>query len=261
LDSVRVHAADKEQPAATQTLDSVGSEAERLNIENIKQKYWARGDESELGVVQNRMYTKTRKFELGVYAGVVATDPFLSVYSLTGTLSYHFNEYISVGFFGRKDWSTPSSALVFLRNPYPNGANSNTSTNDPRWYLGSEVMASILYGKLSLIGKAIIHYDFHFIGGLGMTSTYSGNYFTPSVGVGQQFYITRWMTLRADYRLMIYKETIVQRNPSPSSPLDTPIGDRTNFSNSISVGLSFLVDPFGKKAPAEDTSATGAPKK
>src|SRR5690606_17566597 len=76
---------------ATQTLDGINSEAERVNIENIKQKYWARGDEGELGVVQNRMYTKTRKFELGVYTGVVATDPFLSVYSLSGTFAFHFN--------------------------------------------------------------------------------------------------------------------------------------------------------------------------
>jgi outer membrane beta-barrel protein len=244
--------------AAPNSLDAVGSEAERLNIENIKQKYWARGDESELGVVQNRMYTKARKFELGVYAGVIATDPFLSVYSLNASLGYHFNEYLSVAVFGTKDWATPSSALVFLRNPYPNGAGSDTSTNEPKWFVGAEAMASVLYGKLSLVGKAIIHYDFHFLGGLGVTNTESGKYFTPSFGVGQQFYITRWMTLRTDYRLMIFNETILQKVGSPSSPVGTPIGSRTNFSNSVSVGLSFLIDPFGKKAPAEDTSAAGA---
>jgi hypothetical protein len=44
------------------------------------------------------------------------------------------------------------------------------------------------------------------------------------VGVGQQFYLTRWLTLRADYRLMMYKETIVQRiDGSAASPLGTPV--------------------------------------
>ena len=204
----------------------MGSEAERLNIENIKQKYWARGDESELGVVQNRMYTKSKKFELGLYAGVVATDPFLSVYSLGASLNYNFNEYISLGVFGYKDYVSPSSALVFLRNPYPNGAGSDTSTNEPRWFMGTlKPSPACLYGKLSLIGKAIIHYDFHFIGGVGVTSTESGKYFTPEIGVGQQFYLTRYMTLRADYRLMIHNETILQARSACLKP-DIGISDR-----------------------------------
>jgi outer membrane beta-barrel protein len=189
---------------------------------------------------------------------VVSTDPFLSVYSLDATLAYHFNEYISFGLFAMKHYVSPSSALELLRAPFPNGLGTNANTNDPKWYLGGEVNASILYGKLSLIGKAIIHYDFHFIGGLGAISTDSGTYFAPSVGVGQQFYLTRWLTLRADYRLMIYKETILQKvEGSSASPVGTPISDRTNYSNSISIGLSFLVDPFGKKAPAEETNAAG----
>lgn len=245
-------------PAAN-SLENAGDAAERVNIENIKQRYWARGDENELGVVQNRMYTKAHKFEIGLYGGVVSTDPFLTVYSLNGSIGYHFNEYLSLGVFGEKDWATPSSALQFLRNPYPNGAGSDTSTNNPYWYVGPEVMASVLYGKLSVLGKAIIHYDFHFIGGLGVTSTFSGDYVTPCVGVGQQFFITRWMTLRADYRLMMYNETILQQVGSPSSPNGTPLGTRMNYSNSISLGFSFLLDPFGKKAPAEDTSGGSVP--
>lgn len=243
---------------ATNTLEGSTTEAERVNIENIKQKYWARGDENELGVVQNRMYTKARKFELGVYGGIVSTDPFLSVYSLNATLGYHFNEYVSAAIFGIKHFVGASSALELLSSPYPNGIGTGTNTNEPNWYLGGEVMGSLLYGKLSVLGKAIIHYDFHVIGGLGAMSTESGKYFTPSIGVGQQFFITRNITLRTDYRLMVYSETILQKVSSPTSPPGTPIGTRINYSNSVSIGLSFLIDPFNKKAPAEETNAPGS---
>lgn len=259
LQPASASAADSAPKAAPNSLENVGTEAERLNIENIRQKYWARGDENELGVVQNRMYTKARKFELGVYGGVVSTDPFLSVYSLNASLGYHFSEYLSVAVFGVKYFVGPSSALELLQSPYPNGIGTGTNTNEPKWYVGGEVMGSLLYGKLSVIGKAIIHYDFHLIGGLGVMSTESGNYATPSVGVGQAFFITRNITLRTDYRLMIYNETILQKVSSNTSPPGTPIGTRVNYSNSISVGLSFLVDPFGKKAPAEDLSNPGTP--
>src|SRR5271166_4773557 len=79
-------------PPKTNSLENVGDEAERVNIETIKQKYWARGNEDELGVVQNRMYTKEHKFEFGLYGGVVSTDPFLTVYSASFSLAYHYNE-------------------------------------------------------------------------------------------------------------------------------------------------------------------------
>jgi outer membrane beta-barrel protein len=246
-------ASGKAAAPKTNTLETVGDEAERVNIEAIKQKYWARGNEEELGVVQNRMFTKERKFEFGLYGGVVSSDPFLSVYSTSLSIGYHFNEYFSFAVYAMKNFVNPSSALTFLRNPYPNGAGSDTSTNEPRWCLGGEVMASIMYGKLSLVGKAIIHYDFHFIGGLGITDTESGKYATPWLGVGQQFFITRWMTLRFDYRLMFYEERILQKVGSPSSPNGTYLGNRANWSNSINLGLSFLWGPSAKKASAEDT--------
>src|SRR5476649_915658 len=76
----------KVDTSSLHSLDDVsGSEAEHVNVENIKSKYWARGDESELGVVQNRLYSKEHKIEVGVFGGVVATDPFLQVNSVGGS--------------------------------------------------------------------------------------------------------------------------------------------------------------------------------
>ncbi|HTL13265.1 MAG TPA: hypothetical protein VL588_12295, partial [Bdellovibrionota bacterium] len=42
------------QSAAPQDSDAVA-------VDSIKEKYWARGDQTEIGVVQNRMYSKTHK--------------------------------------------------------------------------------------------------------------------------------------------------------------------------------------------------------
>lgn len=231
------------QPGSSEDIG--GGAAERVNVENIKEKYWARGDESELGVVQNRQYTKARKFDLGVFTGIVATDPFLSVKSLGGTLGFHFNEYFGVSLFGYKAFVSPSSAYEYLQRDLSTGAN----TNEPRWFLGAEGNASLIYGKLSVLGKLIIHYDLHFLGGMGVTATESGNNFTPYVGIGQQFYLSRLISLQIDYRLMHYNEAILQKVGSPSSPNGTFLGNRSNWANSISLGITFLIDPFGKKQP------------
>src|SRR5882724_4686107 len=82
-------------PSEPSLQPSDNGQGERVNVENIKQKYWARGDESELGVVQNRLYSKAGKFELALFGGLLSTDPFLNVTALGGSLGYHFSEYVS----------------------------------------------------------------------------------------------------------------------------------------------------------------------
>jgi outer membrane beta-barrel protein len=259
------HAADTKSKSATpvgpvnspSATDDSLSGAERVNVENIKEKYWARGDESELGVVQNRLYTKEHKFELGVFGGTAVSDPFLSVKSLGGLAGYHFSEYFSLNVMGFKEFVGPSSALELLQLPSGSGGLGTTAnTNEPRWFLGSEVAASFLYGKLSLIGKAIIHYDMHVLGGVGVTSTESGKYFTPYVGIGQQIYLSKWISLRLDYRLMEYSETILEK--VRPSLIGQSVGTRANYTNSIVLGLNFLINPFGKKIPADDTDASNS---
>src|SRR4051794_7458633 len=80
-------------PAAPSPEADAGG-AERVNVEGIKQKYWARGDESALSVVQNRLYSKEHKLQFSLLTGISATDPFLSVQTLGGSLGFNFTEYL-----------------------------------------------------------------------------------------------------------------------------------------------------------------------
>src|SRR5262245_27019074 len=69
--------------------------AEEADISKIKEKYWARGNEAEVGIVQNRIFSKRRKLELGFDFGTLFGDPFLSTKTLTFSGGYHFNEIYS----------------------------------------------------------------------------------------------------------------------------------------------------------------------
>lgn len=217
---------------------AMSTEAEQVNVDIIKEKYWARGDEAELGVVQNRAYSKALKLEAGVFGGFVTSDPFLNTKSSGLTLGFHFNEYFALHLMGFKSYVAPSSALTTFEETLKATTNNNPATG----FLGSEVAASFLYGKLSLIGKAIIYYDMHVLGGMGATLTETGNYFTPSIGIGQQVYLSKMISLRVDYRLMRYNETLVEKVITPK--LGEVLGSRVNWTNSITLGVDFLVDLF-----------------
>ncbi len=208
-------------------------EAEQVNVDAIKEKYWALGNETELGVVQNRAFTKKGKYELSVNLGVLYSDPFLDIKTLSFSAGYHVSEYLSFHLIAMKHLSAPSSALQTFQDTL----GATVSTNIPSTYLGAEGMGSLFYGKLSVLGKSIIYYDFYFLGGVGATNTESGTFVTPSLGLGQRFYINRLLSFRLDYRLMYYNEKILEKEvPTQLGQLR---GWRGNWSNTVNFGISF----------------------
>ena len=104
-------------------------------------------------------------------------------------------------------------------------------------------MGSLFYGKLSVLGKSIIYYDFYFLGGLGLTNTESGNYPTPSLGLGQRFYLNRTLSIRLDYRLFYFYENIVEK--VVPTMIGQIRGQRSNWNNTVNLGIN--LSTFGIK--------------
>lgn len=209
-------------------------DGEQVNLDAIKEKYWARGDETELGVVQNRTYSKKGKIDLTLMGGVLFSDPFLDVKTAGFSLGYHFSEYFSVHAVGIRHFVSGSTAL----QTFQQSLGATTNTNQPNYYIGAEANASLFYGKLSVLGKSIIYYDFLATGGGGITNTESGNYITPSLGIGQRFYLSKLASVRLDYRLQYYRETLIEKQIT--TKLGQPTGQRDNWSNVITLGVSFM---------------------
>lgn len=217
-------------PAAPKSTGAV-----EVDVEAVKEKYWAGGEKQELGVVQNRTYTKSRKLTLGVLGGITASDPFLSIYTLGFSTGYYFSEEWGIQVIGWKSLTKPSNALETLRDQ---GKDANT--NNHYGYVGAEVAWSLMYGKLSLLRSSIVYYDFYLMAGGGMTWTETGNYITPHAGVGQRFYVSKKFSVKLDYRMMVFKENLVEK--VITSKLGQSAGSRLNYSNSIVLGVDYLID-------------------
>ncbi len=206
---------------------------EKVEVDQIRERYWAQGNESELGVVQNRTFSKKGRFHLAVIGGVLTSDPFLNITQGGLHVGYYLTETWGLHLLGWKSWATGSAALLTFQDRM----GATTNYNAPLGYLGGEVSASILYGKLSLLGAAILHFDLHTLAGLGSTSTENGHFLTPSLGIGQQIHLSRNFSLRADYRVMSYNETIVEK--VVPQLLGQKVGERLNWTHAITFGVSF----------------------
>ena len=217
------------EPAAT-------TAPQKLNVDGLKQKYWEKTEESELRVVQNRVFIKAHRVEADIFGGFMSSDPFLSVKALGLALSYHLNESFSIGGFYLKELVKRSSALEDLETQVGRTAN----TNPPQSYIAAEGTWSPIYGKLALLGESIIHYDLHLALGAGTTKTVNGSYMTVHAGIGQQVFLGSHAVLRIDYRLMRYAEDICDRANTLSSTYGKLVNNRTNYTDSFLIGLGYF---------------------
>lgn len=220
-------------PAPAAPAQNAPQGAEEVRVDQIKRKYWAGGDSAQVGVVQNRAYSKAGKFSLGINGGIVFADPFLSTKILGGTFGYNFSEYLALELIGWKLFANGSSALETLRDQ---GKDANT--NLQKAYYGTEVLWSVMYGKLSFIGRKIIYYDLHLTAGGGMIDTETGKYPAGTLGIGQRFYLSQSFSLRLDYRSLIYQEHIAEK--VVTSQLGQDRGTRTNFGHTIVLGIDLF---------------------
>lgn len=216
LASVRALAEDSAPP----------EKGEKLNVDAIKQKYWAKGSEAQMAVVQNRLYSKENRIELSLFGGTFSNDPFLTTKLVGGELGYHFSEYIGIhAFFWNLLPKKSSAASDFLKF-----AKIEANTNDPKAFYGTEMTASLLYGKLSLLGQSIIYYDMHLSFGAGMMDTDSGTYLAPVFGLGQEIYLNQWSALRVAYRLTYHSERLTGL-----------ANKRSVWTDAFQVGVSFFI--------------------
>lgn len=202
---------------------------------------------SDLKVVQRRLYTQEDRLELGAHLALMPFDLITLTPALQITGGYHLSE--SVGIEGRLGGGYGFATAFY------NALGVDGTLPEAYRYLGS-VDASFqwtpVYGKIALVGKRIIHSDLYLSIGGGLTvqqamipsdnqADGSGNdpavyLITPSatfpIAVGSHFFLSENAALRLELRDSMLIEHRIQT-------------DTTWFRQSlqVSAGISF----YGKK--------------
>lgn len=177
------------------------AESDKLDVQSLEKKYWATKDD-DFTVIQNRTYTKNKRFYLNLSGGV----PFNDVFS-TGTISalelgYYFNERWGVQYqhvtanFSNNDVTTE---FVNRHGTWP----------DHNKFKGNDIISGSFvpfYAKMSVMDKSIIYFDMGLSLGVG-TLNYEimkeeGNElkstFVYQMGIFQQIFFTEHWALRVD---------------------------------------------------------------
>lgn len=227
----RPHSSDPGAPApakpaaskpAASNANSGASEQEAGDVSEV--------DKDRLGPLRERvrpvsghLFLKEGRFEFSPSATFSVKDAFFTKYILGATLTYHATETLGVSL--RAGYAIPTVAGAAQICNFSDGSGCHRPTYDElngkapgqiSLLGGLDLQWAPIYGKVSLLAENFLHFDLYGIGGAtavqyrgpGATElTVGGN-----VGVGMRFFVNRWVTVRSEFRDLIYVEKAI--NPT-----------------------------------------------
>ena len=176
--------------------------------------------------VSGHLFSKKGRFELSPSATVSVRDGFFTKYVFGGVLAYYPAE--TLGFALRGGYALPTVAgTAQICDFSEEGRGCRKPTFDEldgkglgqiKLTAGADVIWAPVYAKLSLFSEYFAHFDLYGIAGASMvqyrgpradlTASGSDPYttFGANLGVGSHVHLTRSVTLRLEFRDLLYRE-------------------------------------------------------
>jgi outer membrane beta-barrel protein len=174
-------------------------------------------DTKEVSVLQNRYFLKAWRPELGVGGGAFINEAYTSTTAWGARFSLFPSEWFGVEAQYLKTNVADSAdrkALNQIRRykTLEDAQNNILTTIDPefnpiRQVIDTNVVMTPFYGKLNLVDLLIVYTDLYLSLGVSRLETDQGPKTGVLWGVGERFYLARWFSLRADFRVRSFTET------------------------------------------------------
>ena len=226
-----------------------------------------RSDDKSTRAIENRFFLKGNRFEIAPMFGYVPNNPFAKRFLGGVFLGYHFNEAFSAQAtiayspdLKESDLKGLTTALVVIAHSGPGGASFQQPLDKLVLLAEFGGTWSPIYGKINILGETVLNFDLYLSAGLGIVSkvNYFAVYddgaqpgedpvnleggdneveFSPSAGVGTNFFINQFMAIKLDGRFAFW----VDQEPQYCQGTDCePVTQQRLYNNFIvSGGLAF----------------------
>lgn len=196
-------------PSNALAQDDPGAEAEAEAGAEAAEAKRAKKDEEEdlsdrIKAVQRKVFLKKQRVELFPYFGFDLNDPFFTHLVLGGSLSYHLVDSLSIDARGGFVFASIEKNIVRIIRTEAGAILENPP--EFQFHADLDLTWAPIYGKISLFGDAILHFDTYVSGGPGLFGTDEGVNPAFNVGIGQRYFINKWLTFRAELRNYMFIE-------------------------------------------------------
>lgn len=228
--------------SAASSADSLLDDANSLggNKELIN-KARAIDPNNRVRIVQNRLVDRNYRLELGVnYGAFSGGDPYVNTDQLGGSVDFHVNPLISVGFrYFNHSNSLSDEGERRIREAEAARAIGLDPGRQAIDFLTDSYMGVIniypTYGKMNLFDITVAQFDFYLLGGVGTVNLESGagagaySSTTYTAGAGLGLWMSKRFSTRFEARYQTYEDRAIANEPRNL--------DLTVFSASLGVFL------------------------
>ena len=174
-------------------------------------KFW--GAKREVSVVQLRLYTKDSRFEVTPFTGIIPNDDFNVYYPSGLRIGYHLSEAFTVELSGALAVDVASDLSAFLTETVRIERAEIQEQFDS--FYTTSLIWSPAYGKISLLGTKLTHFETYVGVGIGVFSTSNkdavgntGTEMKPSGNtiLGFRWFISDRFSVRTEYRQHFFKK-------------------------------------------------------
>lgn len=204
--------------------------------------------------VKDRNVPTAGRFEIGPQLGFLMNEPFFNTTNYGLTASYHFTETHAVNAFYsmmQGGLGKNGEALKHISSS-GGGVSSINLDNVPQASSFGLLNYQITpyYGKISLFKDFVLNLSLYGTAGVGMFNIDGGTNVLFDAGLGQKFYINKYMGIRIDLRMLMYNgPNVVNPKIRPASgtelyPAKVKLSDlesTTRFDTHMSIALVFLL--------------------
>ncbi|MCB9649680.1 MAG: outer membrane beta-barrel domain-containing protein [Deltaproteobacteria bacterium] len=155
--------------------------------------------------VQHKVFLKRKRFEVFPAFGLDLNDPFFQHFTLGVAGGFHLADSMSLELHG--SWvmgSVKQDAIKFVRQE-----TDSLIDNPPQFKANADINFTWapFYGKISLLGEGILHFDTYLSVGPGIFATDAGVNPAMNVGLGQRYFINEWLVARVELRDYLFIDT------------------------------------------------------
>lgn len=232
---------------ATVLSMSITSASADDSLDRELEQYWA--TERDMRVIEDRLYKKDGRLGVGLFTGLLSSEPFFHYYPVGARLSYNFSDNIGVeagGAFMDSSALTRDTELTEFLRDQRNQAGFNPATDaEDRflWRANALVLWSPFYGKLAALHKKLLHFDINFGAGFGAVGVerpevtrddaMSKTAVEFVLGAGVHFFVSESVLLRFDGRGFLYQGAELPTNEGSTF-------GRMKFPMEFNLGFTYL---------------------
>jgi outer membrane beta-barrel protein len=157
--------------------------------------------------VAHKEFLKKSRLEVFPQFAFDLNDPFFDHLIVGAAVGYHFVDSASVELRGGFSFAHLKKNVIRLVRQ----TDSAVLENPPEFkgHADLDFLWAPLYGKISLLGEGILHFDTYVTAGPGIFATDAGIDPAANFGVGQRYFMNRWLDFRVEIRDYIFMD---QRN-------------------------------------------------